>query len=128
MARIVIALGGNAVSSSSSLSSFASESNKIRETIKDIAKLYTSGNTVVVTHGNGPQVGSELEKNELASGKIPELPLYYLTAETQSVMGSAIEMALRSELPVRESKSVCTILSHTLLTQKNGFSGSPQSP
>jgi carbamate kinase len=100
----------------------------MRGTIRDMARLYTCGNTVVVTHGNGPQVGSELEKNELASRKVPELPLYYLTAETQSVMGSAIEIALRSALPARQSKGVCTVLSHTLVNPKDPLFKRPTKP
>lgn len=128
MPRIVIAIGGNAISSSSSLSSFSSDSTKMGETIKTIAKLYSNGNNVVVTHGNGPQVGSELERNELASRRIPELPLFYLTAETQSVMGSTIEMALRSMLPRSKGSKVCTLISHVLVDATAKNPGKPTKP
>ncbi len=116
MTGIVVAIGGNAISDPSAMSDPRSESDNIRKVAREIVKLYLSGNRIVVTHGNGPQVGRELWRNEVAAKEVPELPLYYLTAETESVIGSAISTALSEELLLRRKKpEVCTVISHVLV-------------
>jgi carbamate kinase len=116
---IVIAIGGNAISDPSAISDPRSESASLRRVARSIAKLYLKNHRIAVTHGNGPQVGRELERNELAAKIVPELPLYYLTAETESVIGSAICTALCEELlMVGKRPEVCTVISHVIVDQK----------
>ncbi len=126
---IVIAIGGNAISNPASMGDPRSESASIRRVAREIARLYLKRHRIVVTHGNGPQVGRELERNELAAKAIPELPLYYLTAETESVIGSAISTALSEELLLLKRKpEVCTVISHVLVEQKGRAPRKPVGP
>ena len=119
MTGVVIAIGGNAISDPSAIANPRSESASLRRVARSIAKLYLKDHKIVVTHGNGPQVGRELERNELAAKMIPELPLYYLTAETESVIGSVICTALCEELlMVGRKPEVCTVISHVIVEQK----------
>src|SRR5271170_5896645 len=109
MSGIVVAIGGNAISNPSSLGDPRSQEANIRKVAREIAKLYCKGDRLVVTHGNGPQVGRELERNEIAAKLVPELPLYYLTAETESVIGSMITIALSEELILMGRRpEICT--------------------
>ena len=116
MPGIVIAIGGNAISSPASLGDPRSQRANIRKVAREIAKLYSKGHQIVVTHGNGPQVGRELERNEIAAKQVPELPLYYLTAETESVIGSMISTALSEEMiRLGITPEICTVISHVVV-------------
>lgn len=116
MPGTVVAIGGNAISNPASLGDPRSQEANIRRVAREIAKLYLKGEQVVVTHGNGPQVGRELQRNEIAAKSVPELPLYYLTAETESVIGSMISTALSEEfLSMGERPEICTVISHVIV-------------
>lgn len=121
MARLVIAIGGNAIFSPAPMHKGAPRFKGLERVAAEIMKLYMKGNGIVVTHGNGPQVGSELERNEMADRNIPELPLYLLTAETQSVIGSSVATEIRNS-GFTEKPDVCTILTHVLVDESDpGF-------
>lgn len=129
MSGIVIAIGGNAISNPASLGDPRSQAANVRKVAREIAKLYLAGNRIVVTHGNGPQVGRELERNEIAARLVPELPLYYLTAETESVIGSMISTALSEELILMGKKpEICTVISHVLVEPNRGAQMKPIGP
>ncbi|MGC8675997.1 MAG: carbamate kinase [Candidatus Micrarchaeia archaeon] len=102
----VIGLGGNALMNPKRSQSFASETHEISSIAKSIAKL-SKRHRIVVTHGNGTQVGDELLKNLACS--VEPLPLYILSAETQASIGSVLETAFNSRKP---SRQFCTILTH----------------
>ncbi len=122
MARLVIAIGGNAISDPS-MHKKSSEFIGLQNVASEITNLYKKGNKIVVTHGNGPQVGSELERNEVAD-RIPELPLYLLTAETQAVIGSSIAKEIRnSGVP-----NVCAMLTHVLVNENDPGFRNPTKP
>ena len=129
MSGIVIAIGGNAISDPASFGDPHSQEAKIRKVAREIAKLYYRGEKIVLTHGNGPQVGRELERNEIAAKLVPELPLYYLTAETESVIGSMISIALTEELILLHKKpEICTVISHAIVEQGSKAEMKPIGP
>ncbi len=128
MARLVIAIGGNAISSPAMpMRGGAPKFKGLDSIAAEIVKLYMKGNEIVVTHGNGPQVGIELERNETADRTIPELPLYLLTAETQSVIGSSIAMGIRNSAFAGKPE-VCTILTHVLVDENDPGFKNPVKP
>lgn len=92
----VLALGGNAIASRSR--TFDSQYGAIRHATKHIASLAKNGYKIVITHGNGPQVGDALLRNEFAKNIVPSLPLHACVAETQGMMGAMIETALLENL------------------------------
>lgn len=93
---IVLALGGNAFIKKSR--TFDSQYHVINEATKEIANLANDGYKIVVTHGNGPQVGDALLRNERTKDLVPPLPLYACVAGTQGVLGSLIQSALMNNL------------------------------
>ncbi len=93
---VVLALGGNAIATKSR--TFDSQYSAIRDATKEIANLAKDGYKIVITHGNGPQVGDALLRNECAKELVPPLPLYACVAGTQGVLGSMIQTALLENL------------------------------
>ncbi len=130
MKTIVIALGGNALLSPSGNQSFSMENSNIRRISKDIAKLCKNAKyNVVITHGNGSQVGDELMRNEHSKRYMSKLPLYAINSETQALIGTMIETALRNELGAAKlNRDVCVILSHILVGEGDPAFKKPSKP
>ena len=97
----VVALGGNALLQEGERGTAAEHRANLAMTFAAAAPLLTEGD-LVVTHGNGPQVGNELLRQELAAGEAPPLPLYVAVAQTQAEIGAlvAAELAPVTEKPV----------------------------
>src|ERR1700678_4530867 len=105
MKTVVIALGGNALLSPSGKQSFSREVKAIRKACDGIAAFCKSQDIkLVITYGNGSQVGNELIRNEHARKFVPRLPLYELDAETQASIGTSIETSLSNSLRSRRIK------------------------
>jgi carbamate kinase len=100
---IVVALGGNALGGGTAAEQLAA----LRETCTAIGPLVREGD-VVVTHGNGPQVGNELLRQERAADEVPPLPLYLAVAQTQAEIGAMIE----TELAGAVGRPVACLLTH----------------
>ncbi len=69
--------------------------------MRSVAELIEGGDDVVLTHGNGPQVGNLLVKNELAAAVVPPVPLDWCGAQTQATLGFTLMNALENELARR---------------------------
>lgn len=93
---LVLALGGNAIVGRSR--TFQSQLEAVSSVTGDIAKLVRRGYRIVITHGNGPQVGDALLRHELARHLVPPLPLYACVAETQGLLGFMIQSSLSRHL------------------------------
>jgi len=89
---LVLALGGNAIGDKER--TFELQYGTIRDSLKEIRNLVKKGYKIVITHGNGPQVGDALLRNEAAKKLVPALPLHACVAGTQGVLGVMIQMAL----------------------------------
>ncbi|MEE9293537.1 MAG: carbamate kinase [Phycisphaerae bacterium] len=96
-APIVVALGGNAVSREGEEGNIPQQFANSRETAVRLVKLVSQGHHIVVTHGNGPQVGNVLRRVELASKELYPLPLDSCGADTQGAMGYMIGQCLNNE-------------------------------
>ncbi len=95
---VVVALGGNAILRRGEKGTFEEQYRNVCDTVKRIADLVQSGYQVVVTHGNGPQVGATVLRHEAAKNIVPPFPLDACGAETQGFIGYMIQQALRNEL------------------------------
>jgi carbamate kinase len=100
---LVLALGGNALGRGTAAEQLAT----LRKTCAAIAPLVREGE-VVITHGNGPQVGNELLRQERAADEVPPLPLYLAVAQTQAEIGALIE----AELVAAAERPVACLLTH----------------
>jgi len=92
---IVIALGGNAILQPDQKGTFEEQMKNIEIACYQIAKLIIEGHKVVITHGNGPQVGNLLIQNEECSQDVPPMPLDVCGAESQGLLGYMIQQTLR---------------------------------
>ena len=114
--RVVIALGGNAMTSADGDASPQSQHEAIARAVVPIAELVEQGHDVLLTHGNGPQVGNILTKNELAAAVVPPVPLSWCGAQTQATIGMLLMNYLDAELGRRGvDKQVATVVSRTLV-------------
>jgi carbamate kinase len=98
---LVIALGGNAITRPGDEPSVAAQFARTRTTVEDLMPVVAAGRwRLVITHGNGPQVGSILLRSDLAAeaGELPRLPLDIAVADTQGGMGYMIQQCLASAL------------------------------
>lgn len=95
---IVVALGGNAIAPPGDDNHFDAQLEQTAETCRQLVPVLREGHRVVITHGNGPQVGHSLRRVELAAGHVPTLPLEVCVAETQGMMGHMIAQCLRNAL------------------------------
>jgi carbamate kinase len=97
----VIALGGNALTRPGERGTAAEQRANLAVTFRAIAPLLEGG-PFVITHGNGPQVGNELLRQELGSAEAPPLPLYVAVAQTQAEIGAlaAAELEPAARRPV----------------------------
>src|SRR3712207_5802088 len=114
--RIVIALGGNAMSSPDGKAHPEDQRRAVRAAAEHIADLAAAGHDLLLTHGNGPQLGNILVKNELAASVVPPAPLSWCGAQTQATIGMLLMNFLDSALAARGvAKPVATLVSRTLV-------------
>src|ERR1051326_1560031 len=107
----VIALGGNALSPAGERSTVYDQFRHTRESLGPIVDLALDGWNLCVAHGNGPQVGDELVRNELARGEVSPLPLGVLVAGTAGWIGYMIQQSLENALRRNgSSRDVATII------------------
>jgi carbamate kinase len=119
----VIALGGNALMQPGERGTAAEQRANLAATFRAIKSLLRDG-TVVVTHGNGPQVGNELLRQELASAEAPPLPLYLAVAQTQAEIGALIA----AELEPAARRPVAVVLTRVLVDEADPAFQSPTKP
>ena len=108
----IIALGGNALSPKSEAGTIEQQFKHTRKSLKSVMHFVKKDYNICITHGNGPQVGAELSRNEIAMNIIPPLPLNVLVANTQGAIGYMIQQSLQNALYNEESKrEVVTFIS-----------------
>ncbi|RLF67362.1 MAG: carbamate kinase [Thermoplasmata archaeon] len=113
---IVIALGGNAIQRNNNERDAESQMKNVRLTAKYLAELIERGVDIVITHGNGPQVGDILLRNEISAKVVPPMPLDVCGAESQGMIGYWIQQALKNELERRGiKKPIATIVTQVLV-------------
>ena len=110
--RLTIALGGNAILKPGQKGTAAEQLKNVYQSCQQIGELAAAGHEVVITHGNGPQVGNILLQ-QAAADKIPALPLDFCGAQTQGLIGYMIQNSL---LNVFKNKKI-NIHSTSVVTQ-----------
>ncbi len=119
METVVIALGGNAFLQKGQKGTVEEQWNNVVKAMKQIADIIERGYRVVLTHGNGPQVGNILVWMDLAKDKIPPLSMDIAGAMTQGWLGYMIQQALRNELKRRGLNKVVVSIVNQVLVDKN---------
>jgi len=95
---IVVALGGNAILQANQDGTYQEQLQNVRSAVSEIVKLIQKGYRIVLTHGNGPQVGNLYIQNSLAGEAVPPMPLDVCTAESQGLIGYFIQQEMHKEL------------------------------
>lgn len=127
--RVVIALGGNAILRSKELSSYEAQFENVRQSARQVVALIEDGAQVVLTHGNGPQVGNRLIQNEAAADLVPVVPLDVCGAETQGQIGYMLQQAMRDELrAIGVYRPVGTIVTQVLVDADDPAFANPTKP
>lgn len=112
----VLAFGGNALIPHDQTGTHREQIRMARKAARSVIGLVREGFRVLVVHGNGPQVGRELLRNEETSTKIPPHPLDMCVASTQGTMGYLLDLEVRNELRrLQMTWPVSTVLTYTLV-------------
>jgi carbamate kinase len=112
----VVAVGGNALILDKKHEDVGSQIGAVEQTCKHIADMIVQGWNVIVTHGNGPQVGFILRRNELAAGEVHQTPLDIIGADTQGSIGYMIARALDNEFTQRGiQRQVAAVVSQVVV-------------
>ncbi|PAE42668.1 carbamate kinase [Bacillus sp. 7884-1] len=110
---VIVAIGGNSLVRDNGRDSVQDQYEAVQETAVNIADMVQEGYNVVVTHGNGPQVGFGLRRSEIANeiAGMPDVPLVNCVADTQGGIGYQIQQALTNEFTKRGiNKKVATVI------------------
>ncbi len=116
---VVVALGGNAISRSHEEGNVDQQFANSRETARQLADLVVEGFQLVITHGNGPQIGNFLLRNEAGASLIYPLPMEVAVAHVQGGMGFMIAQTLMNELSDRGRDIVIPTIVTTVLVDEN---------
>tara|TARA_B110000263_G_scaffold249754_1_gene268374 strand:+ start:673 stop:1617 length:945 start_codon:yes stop_codon:yes gene_type:complete len=109
---VIIALGGNALSPKNEAGTIEQQFKHTRDSLTSVMHFVRKNYNICITHGNGPQVGAELSRNEIAMDIIPPLPLNVLVANTQGAIGYMIQQSLQNSLYNENSnREVVTFIS-----------------
>ncbi|MFL6115100.1 MAG: carbamate kinase [Catenulispora sp.] len=127
--RTLIALGGNAMTAPDGRARPEDQIAAVGAAMAAVADLIAGGAEVVLTHGNGPQVGNLLVKNELAAPVVPPVPLDWCGAQTQGTLGFVIVSALEASLAARGiARPVAAVVTRTLVDARDPGFTKPTKP
>lgn len=125
----VVAVGGNSLIKDSQHQTVPDQWDAARETGKHIARMIAQGWDVVLTHGNGPQVGFILRRSELAAHELHEVPLDSCVADTQGAIGYMFQQVLMNEFRrMNMYKPVATVVTQVLVDPHDPAFQNPTKP
>lgn len=126
---LLIAIGGNSLIRAGQSGSVKEQIENANTTCRHIARLVEQGHRIVITHGNGPQVGAQLIRSEMASQQVYQLPLDSCDASTQGELGYVLQNAMRNALHALSIKiPVITILTQVVVDELDPAFSNPSKP
>jgi carbamate kinase len=129
MRTAVIAIGGNSLAPAGARSPLAEQRRQLDATCEGVAAVLAAGYEVVLTHGNGPQVGDALLRSELAAAQVEPLPLDACGAETQGSIGYLLQQTLEETLRRRGvSRPIATLVTQVLVSPRDPAFRAPSKP
>lgn len=129
MQLAVVAVGGNALAQSNQVGTIPEQFENATIMCKHLARLISSGVQIVLTHGNGPQVGNVLRRVELSRDQVYPLPLDVCDADTQGGIGYMLQQVLGNELRrVGVTRTVVTLVTQVLVDEKDTAFQNPTKP
>lgn len=129
MKKAVIAIGGNSLIKDKDHQTVPDQYLAVCETVKHVAGMVEKGYNVVMTHGNGPQVGFILRRSEISRTELHEVPLDSCGADTQGAIGYQIQQAFYNEFKKRGiKKNVVTVVTQVLVDKNDEAFKKPTKP
>ena len=126
---IVVALGGNALQPSAGKGDIYEQFAHTRKSLEPLVALAREGWRIAIVHGNGPQIGDDLRRNEAASAEIPPLPVGVLVAGTEGWIGYMIQQSLQNALyRFGVKREVVTIITQVVVDPEDPLSREPIKP
>jgi carbamate kinase len=127
--RILVALGGNALQPAGGRGTWAEAVLRMRRTARCLAEVVTHGHELVVTHGNGPQVGDLVREAEIAEAEVPAPPMFVAGAESEGEIGFLVAQELSAALArARAPRTVVPIVSRTEVDGHDAAFRAPNKP
>jgi carbamate kinase len=127
--KVLLALGGNALTGPGGRARAEDQIAAATQAMAGVARLVADGVDVVITHGNGPQVGNLLVKNEIAAAVVPPVPLDWCGAQTQATLGFVLMNALDAALArLGVSRPTAALVTRTLVDAADPAFGRPTKP
>lgn len=127
--KILIALGGNALLRAREKGTAEEQLAHVRETCRHLISIIEGGNSIAITHGNGPQVGNILLQNEIASDQLPPMPLDVCVTESQGMIGYMIQRSMDNHLRQAGIEiPVVAMFTQTLVDKDDPAFGDPSKP
>ena len=125
----IVAVGGNALIVNEEKNSIPDQYQAVEQSAQHIVDMIEAGWNIVLTHGNGPQVGFILRRSELAASEVASVPLDYAVGDTQGAIGYKFQKALHNQLALRDiKKPVVTIVTQTLVSASDPAFNTPNKP
>jgi len=126
---IVIALGGNALQPAGGTGDIHEQFAHTRSSLEPLVALAREGWRIAVVHGNGPQIGDALRRNEIASTVLPPLPVGVLVASTEGWIGYMIQQSLRNALDrFGVKRDVVTVVTQVVVDPDDPLTHDPVKP
>ena len=127
--KVVLALGGNAILQPKQEATFENQYQNVVNAADRMVEISEAGHKIVVTHGNGPQVGNIIAQNEAAKEDIPAMPIFVNNAESQGMIGYMMESALKNRLAKGGDKTnVVTLLTMVEVDKDDEAFDNPTKP
>jgi carbamate kinase len=127
--RVLVALGGNAIKKAEELGTYEEQLRNIYKTCIELTKIIEMGYDIVITHGNGPQIGNLLIQQEAAAKEVPPQPLDVLGAMTQGHIGYLLQRTLKNIFKKRGlKKEVATIITQVEVDKNDPAFKNPTKP
>jgi carbamate kinase len=127
--RVVVALGGNAIAPGDGDDTAEEQTANMRVAARSIVDLISLGYEPVITHGNGPQVGNLLLKNELSAAVVPAVPLDWCVAQTQATIGFTLVNEIELELGRRSIlRTAASVITRVVVDPTDPSFDSPEKP
>jgi carbamate kinase len=125
----VVAVGGNALIRDNAHTALGDQYDAVKATTEHVVDMIAAGWNVVLTHGNGPQVGFILRRSEIADGQVPTVPVPYAVGDTQGAIGFMFQNAFGNELRRRRIEMpVVTVVTQTLVDRSDPAFARPDKP
>ena len=125
----VVAVGGNALILDDRHTALADQYAAVGAAAEHVAAMVAAGWNVVLTHGNGPQVGFILRRSEIALGQVPTVPVQYAVGDTQGAIGFMFQNALGNALRRRGLEvPTVTLVTQTLVDRDDPAFARPDKP